>query len=82
MARELSSILSHFEAIRGVDLERVEPLAIAADRADPVREDRSGTCDPLLEPPEALAPEWREGFFLLPRLPGLDADADASGEGS
>jgi aspartyl-tRNA(Asn)/glutamyl-tRNA(Gln) amidotransferase subunit C len=75
MAHELSSILAHFEALRGVDLEGVEPLAIAADRADPLRDDEPGTCDPLLDRPESLAPEWRDGFFLLPRLPALDAES-------
>lgn len=82
MARELSSILSYVEQIGGLDLEGVEPLAIAAERSDPLREDREGECDPLLQPPESLAPEWRAGFFLLPRLPALDAEAmELGGEG-
>lgn len=75
MAKELSAILAYVEAIREVDLDGVEPLAIAAERSDPLREDDPAACDPLLDPPQALAPEWRDGFFLLPRLPALDAEA-------
>lgn len=75
MTRELSAILDHFAAIRALDVSDVEPLAIAAERAEPLRDDVTERCDPLLAPPEELAPEWRDGFFLLPRLPALDADA-------
>lgn len=80
MARELSAILAYVEQVRSLDLEGVEPLAIAAERSDPLRDDREGTSDPLSEPPAALAPEWRDGFFLLPRLPALDAEALELGE--
>lgn len=75
MAKELSAILAYVEAIRELDLDGVEPLAIAADRSDSLRHDDPAGCDPLLDPPATLAPEWRDGFFLLPRLPALDAEA-------
>ncbi len=80
-ARERSAILGHLEALKAVEVSAVEPLAIAAERSDPLREDRSDACDPLLDPPESFAPEWRDGFFLLPRLPALDADALDAEEG-
>lgn len=75
VAKELSAILAYVEAIRELDLDGVAPLAIAAERSDPLRDDTPDACDPLLDPPQALAPEWRDGFFLLPRLPALDAEA-------
>lgn len=74
MTRDLASILSYVERIRELDLGGVEPLAIAAERSDPLREDDPDRCDPLLDPPAALAPEWEDGFFLLPRLPALDSE--------
>ena len=43
-------------------------------RAAPLRDDRIDS-DPLDRKLEALAPDWHEGFFVLPRLPALDADA-------
>lgn len=30
--------------------------------------------DALLRSPEELAPEWRDGFFVVPRLPGVDPE--------
>jgi aspartyl/glutamyl-tRNA(Asn/Gln) amidotransferase C subunit len=75
MTRELSSILDHFEAIRDLPVEDTPPLAIAAERADPLRPDEPGTSDPLCDPPSAMAPEWADGFFLLPRLPALEVEA-------
>lgn len=37
-------------------------------RAAPLRPDRVGF-DPLLIPPGEVAPAWRDGFFVVPRLP-------------
>lgn len=49
-------------------------LALAAGAADwpaPLRADDS-TPDPLARPPEAIAPEWEGGFFILPRLGAME----------
>lgn len=45
-----------------------------APRPAPLRADEPGA-DALDRPPEALAAAWAGGFFILPRLPALDADA-------
>lgn len=39
----------------------------------PLRPDADGT-DPLLEPPETTAPRWQDGYFLVPRPPGVDGE--------
>ena len=39
------------------------PAVLREDRVDPI---------PLARPPADLAPEFRDGFFLVPRLPGMD----------
>lgn len=42
--------------------------------AAPLREDGVASPDPLSRSPEELAPEWDDGFFSVPRLPGLDEE--------
>lgn len=78
LAGELSGILEHVEALQGAPVaetgeEGPEPLELAPR----VRPDAEGP-DALVRPPSELAPDWREGFFVLPRLTALDQDA---GEG-
>lgn len=77
LTRDCRSILEYFEAIRDVDVEGATPAG-ALEHAAPTRDDRVEH-DPLERPPEETAPDWREGFFVLPRLPALDGDAEAEG---
>jgi aspartyl-tRNA(Asn)/glutamyl-tRNA(Gln) amidotransferase subunit C len=67
---ELNAILGHMDALAEADTSGVEgggeplPAAFRDPDAPP---------DPLTEGgPGAAAPEWREGFFLVPRLPALE----------
>ena len=55
------------------DLSSVEPWTAAGGGA-PLRDDRVDP-DPLFRAPEALAPVWRDGLFVLPRLPAMEAEA-------
>lgn len=73
LTRDCQAILDYFEVIReaGTGDGVVDG---SAERSAPLREDRID-CDLLEERLEALAPDWREGYFILPRLPALDADA-------
>ncbi len=72
---DLQLIFEHFDALRDLDLSDVAPVGATECPAPPapLREDRVDT-DPLEGPLEAIAPDWREGFFVLPRLPALDLD--------
>lgn len=47
----------------------------AMDRAEaaPLRADHPAA-DPLMEEPSALAPDWLDGFFTVPRLASHDED--------
>lgn len=72
LTHDLEQILEHCDALRDLDLGDVPPVG-ALERAAPLREDRVDT-DPIEGPLEAIAPDWREGFFVLPRLPALDVD--------
>ena len=80
LTRELNRILGHVQALERLDLaglEAEEPLPL--DPA-PFRDPDVGP-DPL--GPDAvsgIAPEWRDGFFVVPRLPALDGSRSPAGE--
>jgi aspartyl-tRNA(Asn)/glutamyl-tRNA(Gln) amidotransferase subunit C len=66
LVAELNGILAHMDALEGAN------TAAAPDEADTVRGMRTdadaGPSVPLMRPPSTFAPEWRDGFFLVPRL--------------
>ena len=65
LAKELSGILEHM-----AELQRVDTSGVAEDAglaATPQRADQ-GPPIPLLRGPDAFAPEFRDGFFIVPRL--------------
>jgi aspartyl/glutamyl-tRNA(Asn/Gln) amidotransferase C subunit len=72
LARELESILGHFE-----DLSAVEPASgrasVHGDLSPRLRADVP-SADPLARGPEEMAPDWRDGFFVLPRLSAMGPD--------
>jgi aspartyl-tRNA(Asn)/glutamyl-tRNA(Gln) amidotransferase subunit C len=64
---QINTILRHMEVLSKVNTERLEPVVgVGAERA-PLQEDR-GPSVRLETPIEELAPEVRDGFFLVPRL--------------
>lgn len=77
LTRDCRSILEFFEAIRKVDVEGATPAG-ALEHPAPARDDRVDH-DQLERGPAETAPDWREGFFVLPRLPALDGGDDAGG---
>lgn len=74
LTRDCGAILEYFETIRDVGADSDGPTA-GEDRPAPLREDRAD-CDPLLSPLAEMAPAWRDGYFVLPRLPAMDAEAE------
>jgi aspartyl/glutamyl-tRNA(Asn/Gln) amidotransferase C subunit len=72
LARELTTLLDHFSALRAVDLHGVEPYMLEPSDATPPRDDDRGA-DELVLPPADIAPGWREGYFTVPRLPAQRA---------
>ena len=88
MRHELDGILRHIETIRQVAAGAAAPdgarsgaatdavtaaagVPGAADHSAPLRPDLPGS-DSLDMPLSSFAPEWREGFFTVPRLPTHD----------
>lgn len=75
---DLNTILDHMAALREVSVEGVEAEGVLEGPA-PLR-DPGAPPDPLVRPPSSFAPEWREGFFTVPRLPAVDGGS-MGGEG-
>ena len=72
LADDCRSILDYFESIRELDGLEAEP-AETLERPAPSRDDVIDA-NPLTLAPGDLAPAWRGGYFVLPRLPALDAE--------
>lgn len=74
LARDLSSILSHIDEIRALDLADVEPTAHAFPVRNVMRRDEVRS---VLPRDLALinAPEARDGAFVIPRIVGAEEEA-------
>ncbi len=79
LTEELNRILEHIATLEEADISEIgDPIRLPSDPV-PFR-------DPGLEPdslaegaPADRAPRWRDGFFLVPRLPALvDDEEDGS----
>lgn len=84
LREELARILEHVENLQEADVSGAgEPLRLPdeplrlPDEPVPFR-------DPSLEPdplgggaPGEIAPDWRDGFFAVPRLPAVEGDEEA-----
>lgn len=76
---DLNGILDHVAELREVPVEGIEAEGVV-EGAAPLR-DPDAPPDPLLRPPSSFAPDWREGFFAVPRLPAVDGgEAATDGE--
>ena len=69
-ADELSAILEQVELLQPFLTSHAAPHAVT--QRTTLRSDVPGP-DGLAVPPSYLAPEWRDGFFTVPRLPPHDA---------
>ncbi len=78
---DLASILDHMRELEEEPLDGVAPMEGALEQIAPMRDDTPGAI-PLTRGPADLAPAWEEGFFVVPRLAALDADAQGGGEGA
>ncbi|MDP2496387.1 MAG: hypothetical protein Q8W44_00205 [Candidatus Palauibacterales bacterium] len=89
LADELGRVLSRFRELEEAEVDGAGPGTgeePAGESADVEAEgDGSGLrpdepdADPLARGPGELAPEWEDGFFLVPRLRALGDDAGDDG---
>lgn len=67
LVSQLNGILSHMDALAKVNTAGVTGAADVDEAAMPLRAD-IGPPIPLARPFESFAPQWRDGFLLVPRL--------------
>ena len=80
LTRELNRILGHVQALERVDLAGLEGEgALSLDRA-PFRGPGIRPDDLGPNAARGIAPEWRDGFFVVPRLPALEGSRASAGE--
>ncbi len=77
LSRDCRSILEYFAAIRDLEVAGAAPAG-AREGPAPLRADRLDS-DRLDRALSEVAPDWREGFFVLPRLPAMEIEAADDG---
>lgn len=76
---ELNGILRHMDVlarVEGRDAAQAAADAAAGMRLSPDR----GPSVSLARPPQTIAPAWRDGFFLVPRLATHGAAGASAGD--
>lgn len=68
---EMNAILDHMAELREVDVDGIEEVVGVVEGGAPTRSPRAGP-DPLQQGPVSFAPDWRDGFFVVPRLPAME----------
>lgn len=69
LTEELNGILEHIEQLLAIPVD-VAATAPFAPPAAPAGRPDEPDADPLLEPLARIAPEWRAGYFTVPRVLG------------
>jgi aspartyl-tRNA(Asn)/glutamyl-tRNA(Gln) amidotransferase subunit C len=72
ITEELNHILEHVEALRSLGAEEASDAATTSD-ATSTRGPDADQPDALRDEIGTFAPDWREGFFVVPPLPGVHA---------
>lgn len=80
ITEELNQVLGHVETLKSLDVDDVPH----DDDANPLEGEGDATRGTAAEAPdtlaagiEAVAPDAREGFFVVPPLPGVQAEDEA-----
>jgi len=63
---QLNRIVDYVATLDEVPGDRIAEPFLAGPESVTLREDVEGAV-PLVRPPQAIAPEFRDGFFLVPR---------------
>ena len=73
---QLNAILVHMDALSELDAEAAQAEAQAGPEAGAPLRSESVRPDTLQRPPAAIATDWRDGFFVVPRLAAQDRLAE------
>lgn len=77
LVEQLNAILGHMEVLQQVDTRHVETTAQEGNESLPLRPD-AGPKFEMHRTLEQMAPDMRDGFFLVPRLATHEDVSDAS----
>ena len=74
---DLNAILRHVDSLRDLgSTKRPEDSSQIGSKLTPVSHEHVEGPDKLCEMPEDFAPEWKEGFFIVPAPPGVHPSGD------
>ena len=71
LVEQLNRIVDYVAQLEQVPAEQIADAFLPGPSAVALREDSEGAMH-LSRPPSALAPEFREGFFLVPRHDAME----------
>lgn len=77
LLRDLNRVLEHVASLEDVDVEEEEVLGPTSGEEEGRVREEGLSPDSLRRPLSELAPRWEEGFFAVPRLPGVEGDEEA-----
>lgn len=80
LTSELNRILEHVQALESLDLSGLEGEGTLSPGRAPVRDPGARPDDLAPDAVRGMAPDWREGFFVVPRLPALDGGRSPADE--
>ena len=69
---QLNTILGHMDVLAKVDVKKMEPVAGVGSDSAPLHADH-GPSVSLERPIADIAPQMRDGFFLVPRVASHEA---------
>ena len=78
LGRDLSEILEYVDTLSSVSVDdagAVDPTEGGAPERGPGERNP----DPMAEPPTHYAPDFRDGFFVVPSPPSLGGEGEPSG---
>ena len=78
LSHDLSQILEYVDTLASLDLPEEERFGVGPTAA-PEREAGEIPPDPMAHPPTESAPDFRDGFFVVPSPPSLGGGDDPGG---
>ena len=78
LSHDLSQILEYVDTLASLQVPEGERLELGPSDA-PEREAGQIPPDPMARPPTASAPDFRDGFFVVPSPPSLGGADDSGG---
>ncbi len=77
-SHDLNEILEYVDTLASLQVPEGDRLELGPSEA-PERESGQIPPDPMVHPPTDSAPDFRDGFFVVPSPPSLGAAGDSGG---